>query len=63
LVFLTGQINYGGRVTDDIDRRCLLSILDFFVSEKAAEEKYSYSASGIYYPPKDGTLQDYREYI
>ncbi|CAM9578319.1 unnamed protein product [Phaeothamnion confervicola] len=30
LVFMTGNITYGGRVTDDWDSRCMLAILDHF---------------------------------
>merc|ERR1719181_1991950 len=32
LSFVVGQINYGGRVTDDWDRRCLMAILSQYVT-------------------------------
>ena len=34
---------YGGRVTDDIDRRTLMMILTTFVNEEIVEEGYKYS--------------------
>jgi len=50
--FMTGEINYGGNVTDDFDRRLLVNILDLFQNEEVAmSPDYKFSPSGIYYIP------------
>jgi dynein heavy chain len=63
LLFVTGHINYGGRVTDDLDRRCLLTVLEKFCSSDCLNDGYKYSKSGIYQAPADGPLETYRTYI
>lgn len=63
LRFVTGFINYGGRVTDDKDRRCLIAILSKFCQSRILEDEYAFSPSGVYYSPKVGSLQDYKNYI
>lgn len=45
---VTGDIVYGGRVTDDIDRRTLMMILTTFIHEDVLNSDYKYSPSGIY---------------
>jgi dynein heavy chain len=63
LAYLVGECNYGGRVTDDKDRRCSLNILDDFYNLKILDDSYKFSDSGIYYAPKAGTLENFREYV
>lgn len=64
VIYLTGECNYGGRVTDEHDRRLLLSLLDTFLCEAViTEDNYAFSPSGKYFAPKNGTHDTYMEYI
>jgi dynein heavy chain len=63
LLFITGHINYGGRVTDDNDRRCLISVLSKFCQNDVLRENYKFSSSGIYFQQPDGNIQSYKDYI
>ena len=63
LLFVIGEITYGGRVTDDLDIRCLMSMLNIVLNPKIQEDDYKFSDSGIYYPPNDGNLKTYTDYI
>ncbi|XP_045771343.1 dynein axonemal heavy chain 3 isoform X1 [Maniola jurtina] len=52
LNYLAGECNYGGRVTDDKDRRLILSLLSIFYNDHVTTDpNYSFSASGDYRIP------------
>jgi dynein heavy chain len=53
LNYLIGECNYGGRVTDDKDRRYLLCVLADFYNPNVFDPGYSFSPSGTYKAPSD----------
>ncbi|XP_065540385.1 dynein axonemal heavy chain 3 [Lathamus discolor] len=63
LTYLTGECNYGGRVTDDKDRRLLLSLLSVVYSKDIEQDKYMLAAGDDYYIPPHGPYESYIEYI
>ncbi|KAK5599306.1 Dynein heavy chain 3, axonemal [Crenichthys baileyi] len=64
LTYLTGECNYGGRVTDDKDRRLLLSLLSTFYSWELIEQDCYHLCEGDgYYVPAHGPYQMYVNYI
>ncbi|XP_037881601.1 dynein heavy chain 3, axonemal [Glossina fuscipes] len=63
-VYLTGECNYGGRVTDDKDRRLILSLLNMLYNPNTIEvENYALSQSGEYRVPQNPTRTNALEYI
>eukprot|EP00698_Gefionella_okellyi_P021811 TRINITY_DN713_c0_g5_i1.p1 TRINITY_DN713_c0_g5~~TRINITY_DN713_c0_g5_i1.p1 ORF type:complete len:2528 (-),score=851.46 TRINITY_DN713_c0_g5_i1:18-6647(-) len=64
LKYLIADANYGGRVTDDWDRRLLLSYINgYFVDDALTSPMFRLSALSQYHIPEDGPLQSYKEYI
>ncbi|KAK1794827.1 hypothetical protein P4O66_009897, partial [Electrophorus voltai] len=64
LTYLTGECNYGGRVTDVQDRRLLLSLLSTFYSwELIQQENYRVCEGDVYRIPPHGPYQSYIDYI
>jgi len=63
LKYCTGECNYGGRVTDDKDRRCLNALLSNFYNFDALLPGYSFQSSGEgrenYLQPEAKTHDDY----
>ena len=64
IIYLTGECNYGGRVTDDWDRRTLMNLLTTFYNPAIFEDNtYKFSPSGIYFAPPKGKYESYLDYI
>lgn len=64
LRYVTGECNYGGRVTDDKDRILLNTLMEMCYSTAVIREPgHPLSASGIYRVPEPGPRDSYLEYI
>ncbi|XP_020606105.1 dynein heavy chain 1, axonemal-like [Orbicella faveolata] len=64
LKYTAGHINYGGRVTDDWDRRCIMNILNDYYSEDVLSGEHRFSESGIYHQlPLTSDHEHYLRYI
>jgi dynein heavy chain len=63
LKYVTGECNYGGRVTDDKDRRLLNTLLDKIYCEASLTVGRPLSSSGVYLIPEVGNREKYLETI
>lgn len=64
LKYLTGECNYGGRVTDDRDRRVLKALLeDFYTPELLAEDSYPFGLKEYEIPHGNIHYNKYLDYI
>jgi len=68
LRYLIGEANYGGRVTDEIDRRVIKAYLaQFFCEDVLASDEYSLTAGSlgkVYHIPLNATqLKSHREFV
>lgn len=64
LKYMVAEANYGGRVTDPQDRRCIMTLLeDYYNAEMISEQNHKLSPSGTYFVPSDGDRVDYIQFI
>lgn len=60
---MVAEANYGGRVTDPMDRRLIKIILRDFYTEDILDDAYRFSTNDKYFAPKEGPLDSYKDYI
>lgn len=64
LKYLIAEANYGGRVTDELDRRVLNSYLNkFYNDDSLSIPHFRLSPLMTYYVPDVGSLQSFKDYI
>jgi dynein heavy chain len=63
LKYTVGEINYGGRVTDDWDRRLIMCLLEDYYTPDVLKENHRFSASDLYYSIPGENYNSYKNYI
>ncbi|CAL7938030.1 unnamed protein product [Xylocopa violacea] len=64
LKYLIAGVCYGGHVTDDWDRRLLMTyVQQYFTEEALTVPHYRLSSLPTYYVPRDGSLASYHDFI
>ncbi|XP_032581827.1 dynein heavy chain 6, axonemal [Drosophila sechellia] len=64
ILYINGDITWGGRVTDYWDLRCLRTILTIFSSKRIIQPDYKYCRGDSYYrDPRKKTLTEYSAYV
>lgn len=65
LIYLTAECNYGGRVTDDKDRRLIVTMLrDFYNHSMVHDDKYKFVENPLYqFKPEMGTHESMIEFF
>ena len=63
LNYLIAQVNYGGRVTDDKDIRCIKAMLKNLYRSEIMRDGYKLSKLDTYYAPPEGSLTDALAYV
>ncbi|GBG32973.1 Dynein heavy chain 2, axonemal [Hondaea fermentalgiana] len=62
--YLIGEANYGGRITDDWDRRlCRTYVSQYFNDEAITEDNFRMCALDTFYMPDDGDLDAYKSHV
>ena len=62
--YLIAEVTYGGRVTDDFDRRIVSTYTSqFFCEDAIAAPFFALSPLSFYYIPEDGPVASYKEYV
>ena len=63
LNYLVAEVNYGGRVTDAKDGRCMSAMLKKYFTSEVMQDGYKFSKLETYYAPPEGSFDEVLEYI